>query len=81
MTDDIEIAKRVNDLQLKGKDYGLVELPGFKEWCNKKSSLGGNEAAIDHMLAMSMYLLPEEVSSVTDEDFDEIYEDIVGDLE
>jgi len=81
LADDREIAKRVDDMQAKVKDYALVELPGFREWCNKKSSSGGNEAAIDHMLAISMFLLPKEVFSVNDDDFDDIYEDIVGDLE
>ncbi|MCW3110297.1 MAG: hypothetical protein JWQ09_4803 [Segetibacter sp.] len=78
---DRDIAKKVHDMQAKGKDYALVGLPGFLEWSNKKSSSGGNEAAIDHMLAMSMFLLPEEILSVSEDDFNEIYYDIISELE
>ncbi len=81
MNDDKKIATAALDMQARGKDYGLTVIPGFKDWCSKKSLEGGNEAAIDHMLAMSMYLLPEEVASVTEEDFEEIYEDIVDEIE
>lgn len=78
---DRDIAKKVHDMQAKGKDYALIALPGFLAWSNKKSSTGGNEAAIDHMLAMSMFLLPEEISLVSEDDFNEIYNGIVSELE
>ena len=81
MIDDREIVAQNLDLKARGKDYALTELPSFLQWCNEKSIRGGNESAIDHMFAMSMYLLPEEVSVISNTDFDELYENIIDDLE
>ena len=80
MIDEKEIAKRVIEMRTNGKDYGLVELPGFKIWCNNKSSAGANEDAIDSMLSMSMFLLPGEIVSINEKDYNEIYEEIVEEL-
>jgi len=78
--DDINKAKLAHEMRTRGKDFAVVTLPGFSEWAQRQSGSGGNEAAIDHMLAMSMFLLPEEVALVTDADFDEIYQDLVEEL-
>jgi hypothetical protein len=80
MTDDKEIAKHTLDMQARGKDYSLPQITGFKEWAEKKSSDGGSEDAIDSMFSLSMYLLPEEALALTDEDFDEMYDEILDDI-
>jgi hypothetical protein len=76
-----EIAEEALLLQREGKDYVLTEIPSFKQWYENKSKNGGNESAIDHMFAMSMFMLPCELADVSDEDFNEIYEDILSDLD
>jgi hypothetical protein len=80
MKDVKEIAKHALEMRTKGKDYSLPQIPGFKEWAEKKSLAGGSEDAIDSMFSLSMYLLPEDLAEVTDDDFEEVYEEIVDDF-
>ncbi len=80
MQDDKEISMQALDVQSRGKDYSLPEIPGFKVWAEKKSLSGASEDAIDSMFSMAMYLLPEEVAAVTDDDFNELYEEIIDDF-
>lgn len=81
MVDDQEIAKKAERIRIEGKDYAMVEIPDFMEWCEKKSSAGCTEAVIDHMLATSMFLLPEELKEVNENDFEEIYQNILSDFD
>ena len=79
--DDREIARRSLDLQQRGQDYPLVTIPGYMAWSERKIKEGESDALIDHLDAMSMFLLPEEVTNVTDADFDELLEEVRFEIE
>ena len=81
MADDQEIARKAERIRNEGKDYAMGKIPGFMEWCEKKSSAGCAEAVLDHMLGMSMFLLPEDLAEINENDFEEIYEDILSDID
>jgi hypothetical protein len=76
MPSDKEIARRSLDLQKRARDYSLLEIPGYMEWSEGKLAEGGNEAFLAHLDATSMWLLPEELNSVSTDDFDEMLEDL-----
>ncbi|HET7231759.1 MAG TPA: hypothetical protein VFJ16_17235 [Longimicrobium sp.] len=72
MSTDREIARRALDLQARGKDVPLLELPGYVRWSSQKLDEGESPALIAHLDAMSMFLLPEDVAGVSEEAFDEL---------
>ena len=76
MATDREIAQRVKDLQTRARDYALTELPGYAEWSNKKLDDGESPAFIENLDARSMWLLPEELNTVSEADFEELLADI-----
>jgi hypothetical protein len=76
--DDREIARRAVDLQARGRDYRLVDIPGYMAWSRRKLDAGESDALIAHLDATSMFLLPEDLPKVTDADFDELLEDLQG---
>ena len=78
---DREIARRAADLQLRGRDYALVELPAYSSWSERKLEEGESPALIAHLDAMSMFLLPEDVGSVGEEAFEELLEDLRREVE
>lgn len=45
-------------------------------WSEGKLAEGGNEAFLAHLDATLMWLLPEELNSVSAGDFDEMLEDL-----
>ena len=76
MSDDREIAKRALDFQARGRDYPLTRIAGYTEWSKRKLQEGGNEALIAHLDATSMWLTPEELTSVTESMFEEMFEEL-----
>ncbi len=76
MPSDEDIARRALDLQRRARDYPLVVVPGYSEWSERKLAEGGNEAFIANLDATSMWLLPEELDSVSTEIFDELLDDL-----
>ena len=74
--DDREIARQAIDLQARGRDYRLLDIPGYVEWSRGKLDAGEFEALIAHLDAMSMFLLPEELTKVIEGDFEELLEDV-----
>ncbi|MFZ6779650.1 hypothetical protein ACO0LD_22700 [Undibacterium sp. Ji83W] len=76
MKSDKEIATQAIDLQRRGRDYALIQIPAYELWSNKKLVEGESEALIAHLDATSMWLLPEEVQSVTESDFEELLSDL-----
>jgi hypothetical protein len=76
MTDDREIAKQALDLQSRARDYSLAELPGYSAWSERKLDEGESPALIANLDARSMWLLPEEVGEIGNEDYEEILDDV-----
>jgi hypothetical protein len=81
MDSDEEIARRAVDFQKRGRDFFLLDIPGYREWAKRKLSEGGNEELIANLDARSMWLLPEDVNSVTTDDFDEMFDDLKSEIE
>ena len=80
MSDDKEIARRALAFQARAKDYRLMDIPGYVEWSKDQLHKGVSAALIAHLDATSMCLLPEELSTVRKEVFDEMLEDLKHEL-
>ncbi|WP_198089095.1 hypothetical protein [Variovorax sp. E3] len=76
MNEDLDVAKRALDLQARARDCALVQLPGYRAWSERKLLEGTSEALIAHLDATAMWLLPEEVSGVSEDDFEELLTDL-----
>jgi len=76
MENDREIAERVINLKARARDYALVEIPAYSAWSNKKLDQGESPAFIENLDARSMWLLPEEVETVSDSEFEELLADL-----
>ena len=77
MSDDKEIARQALDFQARARDYGLMSIPGYMVWSKRVLEREpGLAALIAHLDATSMTLLPEELSTVTEQDFEELLEDL-----
>ena len=74
--DDREIARRSADFQARGRDFRLVDIPGYMEWSQRKLEEGESEALIAHLDATSMWLRPEEVEKVSEVVFEEMLKDL-----
>ncbi|MDB5323460.1 MAG: hypothetical protein JWN40_5091 [Phycisphaerales bacterium] len=79
--DDREIARRALDLQTRGRDYRLVDIPGYMAWSQRKLKEGVSDALIAHLDATDMWLLPEDVANVKETDFDDLLETLIADLD
>ena len=82
MTADRDIAQRVAELQNRGRDYALIEIPAYMSWSERKLDAGESPALIANLDGSSMFLLPEEVAAVSEDDFEELLSDLkdeVGD--
>ena len=73
--DDASIAKRSLEMQKHARDIPLLDIPAYRSWSKRKLNEGVSEAIIAHLDATAMWLLPEEIATVTDDDFDELLED------
>lgn len=54
----------------------MCEVPGYSEWSNRKLVEGESEALVANLDAHSMWLLPEELTTVTESDFEEMLSDL-----
>ena len=81
MSDDREIARRALDFQARARDYRLLDVPGYSAWSQRKLAEGESDALIAHLDATSMCRLPEEISTVTDQDFEELLQDLKDEIE
>ena len=79
--DDREIARHSVDLQARGRDYRLLDIPGYVAWSRRKLDAGESDAVIAHLDTTSMFLLPEDLPKVTDAEFDELLEDLRDELD
>jgi len=80
--DEREIARQVIDLQKRGRDFRMVDLPGYMEWSQKHlEDHPEDDVLIAHLDAMDMFLLPEQVAEVPVSHFEELLEDIRYELE
>lgn len=76
MSDDNEIARRALDFRARARDYRLFDIPGYREWSERRIREGVSPDLIAHLDATSMCLLPEDVASVKEEAFEELLEDL-----
>ncbi len=76
MATDKEIALRVLDFQARARNYPLMEIPGYMKWSERKISEGESPVLIAHLDATGMILLPEEVSTITEVDFEDMLADL-----
>ena len=81
MPSDEEIARRSLDMQKRARDYSLTEIPGYMKWSEGILAEGGNEAFLANLDARSMWLLPEELDTVSTDIFDELLEDIKNEVD
>ncbi len=75
MADDREIARRALDFQARAKDYAMSQIPGYSEWSDRKMA-EGEEAFIFNLDAQSMWLLPEDLVTITEADFEEMLQEL-----
>ena len=80
MSDDREIARRNLDRQARARDYPLAAIPGYSEWSERKLKEGESPAFIAHLDAMSMWLLPAEVATVGEAEFEELLAEVKEDV-
>lgn len=80
MVDDREIARRTPDEQTRAKNYAISELPGYSEWSVRKLAGGESEALIANLDARCMWLLPEELTAITECDFEEMLSDLKAEV-
>lgn len=76
MADDREIARQVADLQSRAHDIWLMNIPAYRRWSIAKLSAGECPSLIAHLDATGMFLLPEDVETMTDDVFDELLDDL-----
>jgi hypothetical protein len=81
MPDDREIARRSLDLQTRARDFRMMDLPGYMDWSKRKLAEGESAVYLAHLDATSMGLLPEDVTKLTEHDYDEMLEDLKVQLE
>ena len=80
MPTDKEIAQLVADMKARGRDYAMCEIPGYREWSERKLEEGESPAFIAHLDAGAMWLMPEDLSSVTEAEFEELLESVKEDV-
>ncbi len=81
MPSDQDVAKRALDLQARGRDFRLLDIPSYVRWSEARLAQGESETLIAHLDATAMFLLPEEVASVPEEDFEELLQDLKNEIE
>ena len=81
MSDDKEIARQALDYQARARDYRLMSIPGYMDWSERvQEREPGLAALIAHLDATSMRLLPEELSTVSEQVFEELLEDLKSEI-
>jgi hypothetical protein len=76
VSDDREIARRNLDHQARAREHALVEIPAYTLWSERKLKEGESPAFIAHLDAMTMWLLPDEVSEIGESVFEELLADL-----
>jgi hypothetical protein len=76
MTDESDFVRRNLDLQARARNYRMFDVPGYREWSQRKLSEGESEAFIAHLDAGAMWMLPEELSTVTEDVFEDMLDDL-----
>jgi hypothetical protein len=61
-------------------DIRIVDIPGYLEWSNKKIESRGSPDIIANLDSNCMWLSPEEINEVTEEDFEEMYQKIAEEI-
>ncbi len=74
--EDSTIAKRSMDFQVKARDIPLPQIEAYRSWSKRKLDEGVNAALIAHLDATAMWLLPQEITTVGDNEFDELLEEL-----
>jgi hypothetical protein len=73
---DSEIAVRALDFQERAKDYALFEIPGYSDWSKQKLDEGESPAYIANLDARAFTCLPEDLSKIGTDIFEEMLEDL-----
>ncbi|KAF0812409.1 hypothetical protein IGB42_03077 [Andreprevotia sp. IGB-42] len=76
MATDKEIAIRSLDLRARGQDYPLLKIPGYREWSERKLAEGESADLIANLDATAMFLRPEDIATVTQDEFEEMLADL-----
>jgi hypothetical protein len=76
MASDREIALHVQNMQNNGQDIPFPQIPGYREWAQKKLDEGESEAFIANLDTRCWFLLPEEVATIGADNFEELLEDL-----
>lgn len=80
MASDEEIARRSLDMQRRATDVPLTKIPAYEDWSDQKLAAGVCPSLIANLDARSMWLLPEDVATVTTEVFDELLDDLKAEI-
>lgn len=80
MVDDRELVRQALDGQARAKNYTMSELPGYSEWSVRKLAAGESEALVANLDARCMWLLPEELTTITERDFEEMLSDLKAEV-
>jgi hypothetical protein len=80
MTTEQDQARAFLDLQKRGHDFRLLDIPAYKRWSKRKLDEGVSDALIAHLDATCMFMLPEEVAEVEEDVFDEMLEELRADI-
>jgi hypothetical protein len=80
MADDKEIARRALDFKARAKNYRLLDIPGYREWSERRLHEGVSPALIAHLDATKMCLLPEDLSTIREHTFEEMLKDLKDEI-
>lgn len=61
-------------------DVRIVDIPGYMEWSNKKIEADGSPDIIANLDSNCMWLSPDAIYEVTEDDFEEMYQEIVEEI-
>jgi hypothetical protein len=81
MVDDRDIARRSLDLQARARDYRMSDLPGYMEWSERKLAEGESDALMANLDAHSAWLLPEDAARMSEQDYNEMLEELRAELD
>lgn len=71
-----EITRRTLDLLKRARDVPLMLIPGYMEWSEQKLAEGVPDVLIAHMDGSTMWQIPEDIDSVSTEEFEVILDDL-----
>ena len=76
MSSDRENAIRALDMQKRASDVVLITIPQYRDWVERKVNEGESLELIMNLDSQCMWLLPEEVADVGDDEFEELLSDL-----